>query len=291
MTLMWGSRKVVVCNDPESLKSLTSGFCAGRFNTLFTENDYSKLKYEQGPNWIEHRKMSQAYLLGPTAQLDRADILTKSTHNLVEDFREKAQTGESFEPSFMISKALFSSVSELVFRKSISEDTVKVLRNQGDKFIQFLISWQKFCVVIPFKWFRRVLFRGALVALGKRNQTLNPMIESSMASFDPKSAAKSYVDLVLQKQHRLVGKGKKPDYLDDAKILNFAALMVTGGGAGALFTLKVAFSKLAALPEWQEKLYREVISTGPTHPSVSELRDPGRFPSLVAFVKELLRVN
>eukprot|EP01083_Nonionella_stella_P063634 165373_1 len=60
------------------------------------------------------------------------------------------------------------------------------------------------------------------------NNTLYPMVKSSMKSFDYKSPPNSYIDLVLQKKKKLSLMGKTPEYLDELNILDWASKMIVG---------------------------------------------------------------
>eukprot|EP01083_Nonionella_stella_P111231 326173_1 len=256
MTLLSGSRKVVICNSPESLPSLTSAICAGRFQTLMTENGHAKLEYQQGLHWSELSKMSQTFLLAQNSFLNRYKIMMKNITYLVEHFREKSQNGKPFDANLLISNAVFNSSSELIIRKTMEDDTIATLENN--------------------------------FGLKHSKSIIHPMIESTMASFTKNSPAKSYVDLILQKKQRLATKGKHPEYMENRYIMFHAFSLIVNTGAN--FVLRRVFTKIASNYVWQEKLYGEVTSFGDKLPSASEIRDPTHFPILIAFVKEVLRI-
>eukprot|EP01083_Nonionella_stella_P063636 165377_1 len=230
MTIVLGSRKIVVCNSLEGLRSMQSSLCAGRFESIFTENSYFNIKYDQGPNWYERRKMTQAFLLGHKSILSHDDSLVTNVHNLVEDIRAEVKTGKSFDPSYMIFKALVASVSELVCNGSMNDDAMKQFFKNAYAYLHFVFLWRRFCVAIPFKLLRRFLFQWILNAATEINNTLYPMVKSSMKSFDYKSPPNSYIDLVLQKKKKLSLMGKTPEYLDELNILDWASKMIVGGG-------------------------------------------------------------
>eukprot|EP01083_Nonionella_stella_P144599 451747_1 len=291
MTIVLGSRKIVVCNSLEGLRSMQSSLCAGRFESIFTENSYFNIKYDQGPNWYERRKMTQAFLLGHKSILSHDDSLVTNVHNLVEDIRAEVKTGKSFDPSYMIFKALVASVSELVCNGSMNDDAMKQFFKNAYAYLHFVFLWRRFCVAIPFKLLRRFLFQWILNAATEINNTLYPMVKSSMKSFDYKSPPNSYIDLVLQKKKKLSLMGKTPEYLDELNILDWASKMIVGGGIGAKITLQRSFFMLTSTPTWQQKLYKEIISARHITPLPSEIRDPERFPALLAFIKEVMRTN
>eukprot|EP01083_Nonionella_stella_P287925 980103_1 len=109
-----------------------------------------------------------------------------------------------------------------------------------------------------------------------------------MSSFIPNSTRKTFIEILLQKQHVASEKGTIPEYLANTSIKQVAWISIYQGHAGIHIHFNAILTNLALNPEWQDRIYREIQEAEPNIKPTPKIHNPD-FPILCAFIKESLR--
>eukprot|EP01083_Nonionella_stella_P287926 980104_1 len=288
MTLMIGSRKILVCNNPEYQRSIYRVLSPGKFEDLFDDHDVINNKIQEGKTWRSTRKMIHTNLLSKNSILDPFSILAKHILIAINDIREKTRDCDSFDSSFSTSKAILNTFSELVYGGTIDEGSLKLLGKKVYEMIRFDVSWRRFSMIVPIKWLNSLLFQSVLISYRTFIQNVQPAIQSAMSSFIPNSTRKTFIEILLQKQHVASEKGTIPEYLANTSIKQVAWISIYQGHAGIHIHFNAILTNLALNPEWQDRIYREIQEAEPNIKPTPKIHNPD-FPILCAFIKESLR--